>query len=56
MCSHNIYANSCRVDLNYHSKWSILGSASLHNLRQKTKHFLLLVLYNLPLVFISFLI
>ena len=37
MCNHNIHANSGRVDLNYHPKWSILGSASLRNLRRKIK-------------------
>jgi hypothetical protein len=39
MCSHNVHANSGRVDLNCHPKWSILGSASLRNLRPKTKCF-----------------
>ena len=39
MCSHNVHANSGRVDLNCRPKWSILGSASLRNIRQKTKCF-----------------
>jgi hypothetical protein len=37
MCNHSIHANSGRVDLNCHPKWSILGSASLRNLRRKIK-------------------
>ena len=37
MCSHNIHANSGQVDMNRHPKWSILGSTSLHNLRQEIK-------------------
>jgi hypothetical protein len=53
MCNHNIYANLGRVDLNCHPKWSILGSASLRNLRLETKRFFSLVLYNFPVVFIS---
>jgi hypothetical protein len=41
MCNHNIHSNSGRVDLNCHPKWSILGSASLRNLRQKINFFYL---------------
>ena len=37
MCSHNIHANSGRVDLNCHPKWSIVGRTLLRNLRRKIK-------------------
>jgi hypothetical protein len=40
ICSHNVHANSGWVNLNYHPKWSIVGSTSLDKFRRKTKcHF-----------------